>query len=123
MKSEATYHLNNLIQSFGYNPQEIELFKTKQSNKKPCYLAKFELEKCSINGFIFQDDANEWIFNFNQSYHMVSKEDFNSKVKESEFLKRKLNRSLAKEAKINLSTEDIKKKDIAIKEARKLKIK
>ena len=27
MKSEAIYHLNNLIQSFGYNPQQIELFK------------------------------------------------------------------------------------------------
>lgn len=123
MKSEAIYHLNNLIQSFGYEAQQIELFKTKQSNKKPCYLAKFNLEKCSMNGFIFQDDANEWVFNFNQSYHSVSKEDFNAKVKESEFLKRKLNRALAKDAKVNLSAQDIKKKDIAIKEARKLKIK
>lgn len=121
MKNEAIYHVNHLVESLGYSPMNIQVTKIKQSNKKPCYITHFDLEKCSISGFIFQDDSNEWVFNLNQSSQTIDHASFEAKVKQSEFLKRKLNRSLAKEAKINLSEEDIRSKDIDIKNARKLK--
>lgn len=121
MKNEAIYHVNHLVKSLGYEPKNIQVTKIKQSNKKPCYLTHFDLEKCSISGFIFQDDSNEWVFNLNQSAHTIDQDSFIARVKESEFLKRKLNRTLEKEAKINLSHSEIKAKDIEIKNARKLK--
>lgn len=121
MKNEAIYHVNHLVKSLGYEPKNIQVTKIKQSNKKPCYLTHFDLEKCSIPGFIFQDDSNEWVFNLNQSAHTIDQDSFIARVKESEFLKRKLNRTLEKEAKINLSHSEIKAKDIEIKNARKLK--
>lgn len=121
MKNEATYHLKYLIESFGYNPKNIQLNKIKQSNKKPCYLTSFDLEKCSVSGFVFQNDNNEWIFNFNQSSQNIDSLSFQEKVKESEFLRRKYNRLMAKEAKIHLTERNIRSKNIDIKKARKLK--
>lgn len=121
MKHDAQYHLSILIEALGYTPKNIQLTKMKQSNKKPCYITHFDLEKCSISGFILQNDDCEWIFNLKQSSVNINKSDFNDKVKQSEFFKRQLNRTLAKEAKINLSPEDIKAKEIQIKKERKFK--
>ncbi len=122
MKTEALFHINHLIGNFGFKPDNIQLVKTKQSNKKPIFLTHFDLEKCSISGFIMQNDDKEWVFNFIQSSHNVSLEDFKEKVKTAEFLKRQLNRSLAKQAKINLSDKDIKQKDIQIRKERNFKM-
>lgn len=121
MKNEAAYHLNTLIENLGYTAYNAQLVKIKQSNKKPCYITHFDLDKCSISGFIFQNDDKEWIFNLNQSSSTISQVDFNAKVKESEFLYKQLKRYQAKEAKINLSQKDIKEKDIQIKKERKFK--
>lgn len=118
MKNEALYHIQNLIGNFGFKPENIQLIKTKQSNKKPCYLTHFDLEKCSMSGFVLQNDDKEWVFNFTQSIYNVNFIDFKEKVKSAEFLKRQLNRLLAKEAKINLSSADIKQKDIQIRQER-----
>lgn len=118
MKNEALYHIHNLIGNFGFKPENIQLIKTKQSNKKPCYLTHFDLEKCSMSGFVLQNDDKEWVFNFTQSIYNVNFIDFKEKVKSAEFLKRQLNRLLAKEAKINLSSADIKQKDIQIRQER-----
>lgn len=122
MKTEALYHIQHLIGNFGYKPSNIQLIKTKQSNKKPCYLTHFDLEKCSISGFVLQNDDKEWVFNFTQSSHNISMIDFKEQVKTAEFLKRKLNRTVAKEAKINLSHGEIKQKDIQIRKERSFKL-
>lgn len=122
MKNEALYHINHLIINFGFKPENIQLVKTKQSNKKPCYLTHFDLEKCSISGFVLQNDDKEWVFNFTQSSHNVTLIDFKEKVKTAEFLKRQLNRTLAKEAKINLSQDEIKQKDKQIRQERNFKL-
>lgn len=122
MKTEALYHIQHLIGNFGFTPENIQLIKTKQSNKKPCYLTHFDLEKCSISGFVLQNDDKEWVFNFTQSSHNVTIVDFKEQVKTAEFLKRQLNRTLAKEAKINLSHSEIKQKDIQIRKERNFKL-
>lgn len=121
MKKEAIYHLENILKDFNYSFSELILSKTKQANKKPIFIAKFELDKCPFYGFILQNDDNEWVFNLNSSQHSITKEELDSKVKESEFLTRKRNRYLAKQEKINLSPEQEKEKTIQIKEARKFK--
>lgn len=123
MKNEALYHLNHLINNFGFSPKNIQLIKTKQSNKKPIFLTNFDLEKCSISGFVLQNDDNEWVFNFNQYSYNVSVVEFKEQVKTAEFLKRQLNRTLAKQARINLSPEQIKQKDIEVKKERAFKLK
>lgn len=121
MKKEATHYFKNLIENLGYSPKSISLSKIKQSNKKSAYITHFELDKCSMSGFIFQNQDNDWIFNLNNSTTEISKSEFDQKVKESEHLKRKLANYLEKQAKINLSESDIRKKDIQIKEERKFK--
>lgn len=122
MKNEALYYLNSLIGNFKFYPKNIQLTKTKQSNKKPIFLTHFDLEKCSMSGFVLQNDDKEWIFNFNSSNYAISLVEFKEKVKTAEFLKRQLKRTLDKEAKINLSPEQIKQKTIAIKQERQFKM-
>lgn len=123
MKNEAHYHLISFVKELGYFPKNIQLSKIKQSNKKPCYISQFDLDNCSISGVICQNDDNEWIFNVNTflKSRTISQLEFNEKVKESELLNRQFQRFISKQKKINLSTEDIKLKDIQIKEERQFK--
>lgn len=121
MKEEALHIVTHLIHSFGYHSNNIKLTKVRQTNKKPCYLARIDLGSCDISGFILQKDNNEWIFNSNQSSYSITKDIFDEMVKNAEFSRKKLHRFLAKQEKINLSEKDLRSKDIAIKNARKMK--
>lgn len=74
MKSEAKKYVLNFYDTLNYSIKEFSLLKSKQPSGKPVYLCYLTFEDFTMNGVVFKNKNNKWIYHHSVTQGLLTQE-------------------------------------------------